>query len=174
MTPDILKSLVPFGIIGLAIVSVALLAQNPKGGGNRWLAVLAMVLIGALAVFDKVYSTPVLQPAPPVPRASGAMNWTDTGAIADWGGRDWASTSGQTPKYTVKGMALCDENHSGSIAVCWPNRPNGYPPGIDASDITGSPQQWCTYKDASIKLFTPPDGKAPAGRVYVCSLTIPR
>lgn len=174
-----IKDVVPLGIVGLAIVAVLLVALNPGGKTNLKLAAGTIAAIVLLAVFDKLTPQSTLQPAPPkVPDASspagapGGIFWIDTTSSADWGGRDVASTTGLIPRYRVKDMRLCDENRNGSIAVCWDNRPNGFPAGVP-TDISGAPAQWCTYKDSSVKLSTPPDGRAPPGRVYLCARSIP-
>jgi hypothetical protein len=102
--------------------------------------------------------------------------WSDTGTNADWAGRDYAFTSTAIPKYDVRGVTLCSANNIGYVAVCWDQRPEGYPTGIDVTDIPtgGKPPRWCTYKDNRVKLSTPPDGHAPPGRVYVCAQSVPR
>jgi hypothetical protein len=183
MSAEVIKQLVPFGIIGLAIVAILLIVLRPitkNLAANLWLAIAAVVIIGGLAIFDKL--TPIFQAAPqapisgpgPGPKPSGSMLWVDTGIAADWGGSDIASTTGPTPKYKVKDVTLCEEErHVGSIATCWQNRPNGYP-RVDATDIAGAPPRWCTYKDSNaVKLSTAPNGYAPPGRVYLCAHSIP-
>jgi hypothetical protein len=104
------------------------------------------------------------------------INWVDTGTNADWGGRDYAFTSGSFPKYKVKETVLCDASRVGYVATCWDARPNGFPSSITLTDIPAgtAPALWCTYKDNQIRLSTPPDGKAPAGRVYICAQSVPR
>lgn len=119
-----------------------------------------------------------LQPAPPKPAelvtaaASGQIYWVNTEAIADWTRRDFASTSGLLPKYTVAGTALCDENRLGAVAVCWEDRQVGYPQGVP-TDISGTPRQWCTYKQSTVRVSTPTDGGATT-RLYVCGRSVPR
>jgi hypothetical protein len=96
--------------------------------------------------------------------------WVNTGQPGDWGGRDQASTSYSTPKRFVKGNVLCDRAHAGNVAVCWTNRPTGFP-GVpaDHTDIVGNPAQWCTYKTSAIRIFTNQDGGAKeASQVWVC------
>jgi hypothetical protein len=102
------------------------------------------------------------------------MYWADTGWTADWGGRDQASTSTEMPRYSVHDNVLCDAAHIGYIATCWTNRPNGYP-GVPVTDtdIVGTPPAWCTYKNGTIKINTPPDGAAPPGKVYICARAVP-
>ncbi len=175
-----IKDVVPLGIVGLAIVAVLLLALNQGSKTNLKLAAGAIAVIMLLAVFDKLTPRNTLQDAPikppdvsTTPGVPGGNFWVDTTTSADWGGRDVASTTGTIPKYRVKDMPLCDENHMGSIAVCWDNRPNGFPGGVP-TDLSGAPAQWCTYKDSSVKLSTSPDGRAPPGHVYLCTRPIPR
>jgi hypothetical protein len=62
---DVLKQLVPFGIVGLAIVAVVLIALNPKSNTNRALSLIAVAVIAALAVFDRIQPTPTLKAATP-------------------------------------------------------------------------------------------------------------
>jgi hypothetical protein len=100
--------------------------------------------------------------------STGGVGWRETGVQADWGGRDIASTSGITPRFSIGNLVLCDQNKIGSIAVCWQNRRGGFPPGVP-SDVQGSTQTWCTYKNDTIRENTPPDGSAPPGIVFVCS-----
>jgi hypothetical protein len=113
--------------------------------------------------------------APPAVNAS-QLNWIDTGTNADWGGRDYAYTSTSRPKYTVKETTLCDAGKVGYVATCWDARPTGFPPNVALTDVPAgmAPAQWCTYKDNQIRLSTPPDGKAPPGRVYICAQSVPR
>jgi hypothetical protein len=101
--------------------------------------------------------------------------WFQTNVPADWADHDYASTLGDTPKYYVhKGAPLCDEKHLGQIAVCWDNRRNGYPSGVDSNipNIGEEPPAWCIYKAKSINLSTHPDGPSP-GLVYVCARPVP-
>ena len=86
-------------------------------------------------------------------------SWAYVGVSADWGGMDRAYSSGDTPKETVQGYALCDHAHIGFVATCWSDRPNGYPPGnlpTDIIDASGHPlPAWCTYKDNRVNILTP-------------------
>lgn len=177
MSAELVKNLVPFGIAGLAIVAILLIVFRPQ---VRWLAVVAMLLIVAIFAVDRLNPPQPLSPAgenggakPPPPGISENY-WVDTATKADWGGRDYAYTSSQVPKYSVKARTLCDENHIGYIATCWEYRPTGYPPGITDTDVQGARPDWCTYKDSSVTLATPPDGKASPGRVYLCGRAIKR
>jgi len=172
MDADVIKQLVPFGIVGLGIVAVVVIAINPGSAANRIVGLIAMALIASLAIFDKLSPAPSLQAAPT--RAllpTEGMHWVDTGASADWVGKDIAYTAGYTPKYLVKDMQLCDTIHGNSIAVCWDNRPSGFPTGTP-TDVSDTPSQWCTYKDSSIRIFTAPTGGSPS-RVYLCGHAIP-
>jgi hypothetical protein len=124
---------------------------------------------------DATKSNEVAAAAAPATNTS-QINWVDTGTNADWGGRDYAYTSTSFPKYNVKETVLCDANRVGYVATCWDARSNGYPSNIALTDIPAgtAPAQWCTYKDNQIRLSTPPDGRAPAGRVYICAQSVPR
>jgi hypothetical protein len=157
MSAEVIKSLVPFGIFGLAIVALVTIATVPSKAGY-W-AMLPMVLIAALTLADRL-----LFPS---------IYWVDTGLSADWGGQDYASTESSTPKYQVKDTKLCDDNRIGYVATCWDSRPSGYP-AVRLTDISpgAKPEQWCTYKDNAVRLSTSPNGSAPAGRVYICGHAI--
>lgn len=157
MSAELIKSLVPFGIFGLAIAAIVTLATVPSKAGY-W-AVVPMVLIAALSLADRL-----LLPS---------IYWVDTGLNADWGGQDYAFTEGSAPKYQVKDMKLCDDNRIGYVATCWDSRPNGYP-AVALTDVASGakPEQWCTYKNSAIHLSTAPNGAAP-GRVYICGHAIP-
>jgi hypothetical protein len=89
--------------------------------------------------------------------------WIDTKALADWGGNDEGWTDEREPlsKY-------CNRGREGILAVCWSNRPEGYPssppPIFQGSQRTGA---WCTYKLKEKLVFGRADG-SNQGRVYVC------
>jgi hypothetical protein len=183
MTAEMIKSLVPFGIIGLAIVALLIIAISPTKNGFKF-ALGPMLLIAILALVDRYLPTPGLLPgdhgdgtaaARPLTDNSN-IYWTDSGTNADWGGRDYAYTSSPVPKYRVKDASLCDANRVGYVATCWDARPNGFPPNVDLTDVPRgtTPAQWCTYKDNQIRLSTPPDGHAPAGRVFICAHVVGR
>jgi hypothetical protein len=182
-----LKDLVPFGIIGLAIAAVLAIVLSPRASRIQSFALAGIVIIAGLAIFDR-WSQPRLELSPkpgplPLPSPSPSPSpisssyfWVDTRTNADWGGRDRAFTATDLPKYRVGDEVLCDENRAGTIATCWENRPEGYPGGNLPTDINRAqaPAKWCTYKDSTINLGTPPDGRAPKGRVYLCGLSMPR
>lgn len=184
---EVLRSITPFGIFGLAIVAIIAIVVVYNQRRSKLaigLAIFAVVFVSALALFDRIFpagsisliqqNTPVEGPAP------GRLDevlWADTGTKADWGGRDYAYSSGLTPKYgftSVGGapVIVCDADRIGVIATCWDNRTDGYPIGKPA-DFSGISQQWCTYKESSISLATPPDGSAAPGRIYICARTVP-
>jgi hypothetical protein len=162
----VIRELVPFGILGLAIIAVLFIALIPRSNTSRAIALLAMFIIAVLAIFDRLNPAPRLEKAPesspqkPSVRVSGNTYWVSTGTKGDWGGRDIAFTAGSEPRYDLKGMVLCDENRDGSVAVCWDDRPTGYPLGRP-TDVLGAPPNWCTYKDSNVRLSTPPDGRSP-------------
>lgn len=101
---------------------------------------------------------------------NSSFGWVETEVQADWDGRDIAYTKGIIPRLSVAFDGLCNQERSGAVAVCWQDRRGGYPPGVP-SDFKGVSPAWCTYKNASIQLNTPPDGRAPPGIVFVCSKT---
>lgn len=104
------------------------------------------------------------------------INWADTQSNADWGGVDYAYTVTSTPKYKLKDTTLCDATRLGYVATCWDSRPEGYPPGVDLTDIPKEtkPPQWCTYKDNQIRVSSPATGRAKPGRVYICAQSVAR
>lgn len=114
--------------------------------------------------------------APPPAINPSQINWADTQSNADWGGFDYAYTLTASPKYKVKDTVLCDATRLGYVATCWDARPEGYPPGIDLTDIPKgtAPAQWCTYKDNQIRVSSPATGKAKPGRVYICAQSVAR
>ncbi len=178
-----LKDLVPFGIIGLAIAAVLIIVLSPRSSKVQWFAITGIIVIALLAAFDKVWQPGRLEPTPspaptpaPAPGTSALYVWIDTGTNADWGGRDRAFTSTDIPKYVAGDSMLCDENHTATLATCWQNRAGGYPPGNVPTDIDRAKptSQWCTYKDSTINISTPPDGYAPKGRVYICGRAVAR
>ena len=182
MSAEVIRALVPFGIVGLAIIALLIIAISPSRNGILF-AMLPMILIVGLAIADRFFAPGKLGDPKTNSNTAGApltgtsdIYWTDTGTSADWGGRDYAYTSNSIPKYSVKDAALCDANRVGYVATCWDARPNGYPPNVSLTDIPlgTSPAQWCTYKDNRIRLSTPPDGGAPAGRVYICAQAVGR
>jgi hypothetical protein len=166
MGAEVIKSLVPFGIAGLAIVAVVtvvIAVRNPQSTGS-WLLALAMVIIAGIFIVERLWPPP-------------DAYWFDAGFRADWGGRDLAYTSGLRPKYTsFRKQDLCDGDRLGNVVTCWDNRPalNSRDPGVQDNDVQDSDTIWCAYKDRSIKVSTKPDGLATPGRVYVCAQNVPR
>jgi hypothetical protein len=153
---EVIKALVPFGPIGLAIVGIAVIAWRPKGVGS-WIIALAIFAIAAVFVANRLIGT------------SDEVLWFDTDARQDWGGGDTAFTVGLLPKYTsAGGKPLCDSAHIGNVATCWDNRGEGRPPGVD-SDVPPGEKIWCAYKQSSIKVTDAKTGGAPPGKVYVCA-----
>jgi hypothetical protein len=90
-------------------------------------------------------------------------HWIDTKALADWGGNDEGWTDGREPA-----AMYCDRSREGTLAVCWSNRPEGYPssppPMFHGTQGNGA---WCTFKLKEKLVFGAADG-ASRGRVYVC------
>lgn len=185
MSAEVIRSLVPFGIAGLAIVALITIAATR----NMYVAAGAMCLVVAIVVLDKVFPAPragQLGDLKKVPdRAAGAppvanpvqVAWVDTGLSADWGGRDYAYTITSKPKYKVQDTELCEPGKIGYVATCWESRASGYPPNVTVTDVPSgtSPAQWCTYKNNEITLAkAPEDGLAPRGRVYICAQSVPR
>jgi hypothetical protein len=183
----LINALVPFGIAGLAIAAILFLiyTYNNKGNVGQWLLVTAMFLVVLIFGYDKYLQPRVEVPAPKpeLPRSSAAgtgavtaddVYWFSSGSKADWGGHDLAHTDGEFPNYrSAAGKVLCDQNHVGNIATCWDNRADGRVPGLD-SNVPSSSSRWCTYKDNSIRITTPPTGYATPGVIYVCAPRIPR
>ena len=185
MGADIINSLVPFGIAGLAIVAIVMVVRNPKQTGN-WLLAVAVAAIAMVFLGEKVLTpkgleqaqTPEKTPDHPV-GASGTSEafWFFTGAKADWGGRDLAYTSGWEPTYkSHAGRALCDATLLGNVVTCWDDRSAGggaQGAGVD-SNVSPSENAWCAYKNNTVNLGVPPDGHAPPGRIYVCARPVAR
>jgi hypothetical protein len=93
-----------------------------------------------------------------------SYSWIDTTALADWGGKDEGWTDGRTPE-----KEKCDETRTGVLAVCWSNRPFGYPvapkPMFEGAKRDGA---WCAYKLKEELVFGEADGH-DKGRVFVCA-----
>ena len=190
----IFKELAPFGIVGLAMFFVYLLARR-----DRPLSTL-LVTVGTILVlvlFEKLFpasklldletagaSSPqtiasnrptvaTVAPAPPGPMVA----WVDIGAASsDWTENDRASTSGAFPKHSFKPahqdqITLCAKDYVGYVAICWDNRTSSSTTGVP-TDIVGEAKTWCVYKQKDIKVSTPPSGTAPNGRVYVCGRVV--
>ena len=180
---EILKALAPFGLSAVAILFVYLIYLK-SGAHQKLFGLLAIGCILLLALLDILFPRPKIIPAvpeskggaptvPPTP-AAGVISWFDTTISADWAGRDRAFTKESIPKYSVSGADLCSENRLGYVAVCWDTRPSGYPGGVP-NDLNGAiTPSWCTYKGPEIRLSTPPDGRAPPGRVFLCSRDVSR
>jgi hypothetical protein len=121
MGADLVGSLKPFGLAGLAIAAIVIVVSRPRGVAN-WLIALALLLIAGLFVFEKAVSTIV--PAAAV--AAGAFPnafWFVASGRVDWGGFYTAYTSGDLPRYkSAKGAAVCDTSHEGDLVTCWDNR----------------------------------------------------
>jgi hypothetical protein len=176
MSPDIIRALVPYGLAGLALFTVAFVAVAPQSGNKRTITIVAMFILLLIYGIDKwLTQIPASSPIPsPINSASaGPPDWIDTGISADWGGRDVAFTNGEIPKYGVKGTPLCDEVHVSWVSICWNNRPTGYPDRSLPNDVIGNPGKWCTYKGPTIKISTPPDGGAVPNLVYLCAHRVP-
>jgi hypothetical protein len=119
--------------------------------------------------FVKLVSLAGAKQVPTGPCASPSdknFGWVDTNIQADWGGHDRGSTSGNQPKLSISDTPMCDDNNIGLIAVCWDNRPTGYPVEVP-TDVSGTPSRWCAYKDRSVNIATPRDGHSP-GQVFEC------
>jgi hypothetical protein len=188
MLPEAIRNLVPLGLSAIAILFIYLIFRGSRTY-RLLFGLLAVAAIVFLAVLEKFFPTPLFAdtsrtreqmtksgnpvtiPAPP----GGQAAWFDTTLSADWNGRDRASSNGSIPKYGLPVTDLCNENRIGYVAVCWDTRPNGYPRDVP-TDIPGgsSPPTWCTYKGAEIRLATPPDGRAPPGRVFLCARSVSR
>lgn len=98
--------------------------------------------------------------------------------VHDWDRRDYAVTSGALPKGLGKdgkaSVELCSAAHVGMVAECWNDREFTKPmDALKVDEMSGRPdintRRWCTYKVASVNLSTPPDGRAPPPKVFVCT-----
>ena len=161
MLPAILEALRWAGLGGLIAYLVVTIVQVP--GLGRWRPLIAVVGILSLVAIFIVDKYSVLVPPPP---QNSSIHWLALADPVDWGGHDRACSRGATPKTSIPELALCDRDNVGRIAVCWEDRPSGFPQGVPG-DCPGS-RAWCTYKDTSITAFTPRTGQA-LGRGYICS-----
>jgi hypothetical protein len=156
MTAEVIKALVPYGPVGLAIVAIVLIALRPKGL-ESWIIAFAIFTIAGVFFANLYLGT------------SDEVLWFDTDARADWGGGDTAFTAGLLPRYaSAKGKPLCDGAHIGNVVTCWDNRPEGRTPGVD-SDVGAAETTWCAYKQSLIRVTSRNTGEAPPGKVYVCA-----
>ena len=87
-----------------------------------------------------------------------AGQWYYSGHYGDWPGKDYACTEGTKPK-----NKYCSSTKRKVIAVCWDNRPTGYP-DIPDNNCQGA-NEWCVYK--SNVNINGPAGGAP-GKVFFC------
>jgi hypothetical protein len=161
MSPELIRQAVPFGLAGLAVIAIAIVAINARSNGNRALALVAMSLIAAMVIFDKLYKPP--PPAPPLPNTA----WFDTGQDGDWSGNDIASSDGLLPKSQIASVVLCgDQAHEGFVALCFRGNSHlGFPPSVP-SDVRGTPANWCTYRVAG----TGPKPGGKPGRIFRCAI----
>jgi hypothetical protein len=181
MSADVLQALVPFGLAGLTILAVVIVLQRPKSGPS-WLMLTGILVIASVYAFDRLTAAKPIQPAPPAPIPPGpptgaGLNdvfWFDTLSQADWAGRDIAYTEGLLPHYkSGGGQNLCDGTRLGNVATCWDDRPGGRAPDVD-SNVPSDGKVWCAYKNSSVRVSTPPDGRAPPGRIFICARHVPR
>lgn len=91
-------------------------------------------------------------------RASAAqsMMWVPKG-VGDCPGNDFDCSAGSQPD-----PARCNSRTIGSTAVCWLDRPTGYPP----FPACQGKRRWCTYKPMRAAACT--GGGAP-GNMYECT-----
>ena len=155
ITPDTLVALTPFGILGLVIVAIVTivslvsLIRNAQRNQALLIALLIAAGLGAVLVVTFAFRPNVF--------------WTNVAVRADWGGEDEDCEAARAPN-----KDFCDEDRVGRIAVCWDNRPWGWPPG-PAGDRCRNKETWCTYKNGRIHVGVAATGQAPPGRVYVCA-----
>jgi hypothetical protein len=147
---------------------------KPRSAARFWIFIVALIL---LIPSGYLFWLVAFVPAEKL-RLSGDYYWVEGGSRdADWAGRDYATTIASAPpipKYTLNGVSLCGAAKVGYVAVCWDNRPNGYPANVVTDIPAGtSPRSWCTYKDSSVSLDTPRDGRAPLGHVFMCGRALP-
>lgn len=171
---DVIKWFASYGITGMIILAISAIAIYNRSRNNT---VIAIIIIGII-YFDQQYSVlfrkmqlSVATITSPESQKNNTL-WIDTNLSADWIGKDRAFTTGKSPKYRVDKTELCSDDFVGAIAVCWIKHQTGYPDRSLPNDVTGTPEEWCTYKK-DITLATPPDGIAIPSRVYLCAHTVP-
>jgi hypothetical protein len=158
----VLEQLKFFGVPGLAIVAVVsvvcligsifIATKNvPKIGTT-----ITFVLFGSAAIVS-ILAISILLNVP-------TYAWIDVATRGDWGGGDEFCSKGRLPL-----RAICDVSRAGQVAVCWSNRPTGYPPGVDA-ECRGE-RAWCTYKTMETLSVTSTAQGSSSGRVFVCART---
>jgi hypothetical protein len=102
---------------------------------------------------------------------------TEGGVVAEWSGSDIASSSGAEPKYVVSTHETCNAALMGAVAVCWENKPSGYP-NVQITDFfsVDHPAAWCTYKSPNVDRSTiqPSRPGATSGVVYYCGKIVRR
>jgi hypothetical protein len=183
----VIKAFAPYGISGLILISIIIIVALPSGSTKRVITIFSTIMIvyGVEKIWPTLKEAPSEIPGPNLSSqgpAEGAAQtpssphifWGDTRLSADWGGEDAAFSNGPYPKYRVKDSVLCDGAHFGSVAICWVDRPNGFPDRSLPNDVEGTPSEWCTYKKQSIRLWTPANGTAVPSRVYECVRTVRR
>jgi len=90
---------------------------------------------------------------------AAAQQWVYRG-ISDCSGSDFWCSAGPVPAND-----LCHPGHAGRIAVCWDNRPGGYPQAYQANCAPSA--VWCTYKVVSANQCY---GGRALGRMYECAI----
>lgn len=93
----------------------------------------------------------------PSSQSSSLHGWRQVG-VGDCAGRDTYCSAGAAPN-----AAVCAQ-HVGTIAVCWGNRPSGFPVGPNFATCQGQ-AAWCTYKSATPTTCS--GGGAP-GTMWIC------
>lgn len=139
-------------IVGILGIFAAIAADRSYVGERRYAVISSF---GALSVICLIFIFWVA--------TREVYQWVDTKALADWGGSDEGWTNGRSPL-----SEHCSRDREGVIAVCWSNRPGGYPmnppPIFRGTPGTGA---WCTYKLRENLIFGRADGESK-GRVFVC------
>ena len=143
-------------LVGIAaIFATVVTVQGRLSGGGLFLVFLAG-LVG-IAAFGFLYWS----------ATRDGHAWVATRAVLDWPGADEGWTSGGEPA-----ADRCGPAREGQIALCWTNRPNGYPAAVAfAGDAARAPAAWCTYKRIERTAAAPAGAAGEPGTVFVCART---
>jgi hypothetical protein len=166
---DIIAQYWPFGTSGLGLVVgglIALLVLKFVAG-----VLIRLVSIGLIAAGVGFWAFPDYMPFK-LPFFGGASEpkWVLVSSAGEAMGEDVAYSVSDTPKMAVNGMAVCDKDNVGKVAVC--GVPGfGVVAGMAASglptdlSITSIPTGVCSYRNPTTQDFAADGGE---NKVYQC------